>query len=154
MAQIDIILSRLANVKKQPGEKYRASCPCPHHKKSNNDHLMVSERDDGSVGISCFAHCTTTEVLYEIELKLNDLYPPRSEEDQQNYRNQEAARRAMKHEYDEAHKFWLSLVILEQTMRSRLFDGQKHPTCKNDLWPKEKEAVRMLGNQFREYYKF
>jgi hypothetical protein len=73
---VDIFLSKLEKVKRTSKGKWRACCPA-HGSKGPT--LLVSERDDGSVGIHCFAGCNVHEVVSAVGLELSDLFPPRDD---------------------------------------------------------------------------
>jgi hypothetical protein len=58
-----------------PISKFRALCPA--HNDTANPSLIVSERDDGSVGVHCLRGCDTTDVVAAIGLRMRDLFPDR-----------------------------------------------------------------------------
>ena len=65
---LDLVLSRLANVKKS-GKGYM--CSCPAH--GGHDCLTVEEKDN-KVLVHCFAGCATDEVMHAIDLRMSDLF--------------------------------------------------------------------------------
>jgi putative DNA primase/helicase len=65
---LDLILSRLANVKKS-GKGYM--CSCPAH--GGHDCLTVEEKDS-KVLIHCFSGCHAEEVMHAIDLRMSDLF--------------------------------------------------------------------------------
>ena len=67
---IEAILHRLEGVK-QSGKKWMAKCPAHDDGRPS---LMLSEREDGSVGIHCFAGCDTESVMHSIGLEMKDLF--------------------------------------------------------------------------------
>lgn len=78
---IDRVLSRLNGVKTSRTRSNSYTALCPVHRDSDNS-LQVSEREDGSVGVFCFAGCTPRgdkhrldRFLEAIDLKLSDLFP-------------------------------------------------------------------------------
>lgn len=64
----DVLLSRLANVKKS-GSGWMASCPAH----DGHDCLTVSEKD-GKTLVHCFAGCDTRDVVEAVDLRLSDLF--------------------------------------------------------------------------------
>lgn len=64
----DLLLSRLANVKKS-GNGWMASCPAH----GGHDCLTVAEKD-GRVLVHCFAGCETGDVVAAVDLRLSDLF--------------------------------------------------------------------------------
>lgn len=67
---VTVFLSRLGKVRKS-GKRWMACCPA-HADKSPS--LMVSERPDGSIGLSCFAGCSTEDVVAAVGLTMADLF--------------------------------------------------------------------------------
>lgn len=67
--QLELLLSRLANVKKT-GRHYMTSCPAH----GGHDCVSVTEADDGRVLVHCFAGCDTREVLDSVDLRMSDLF--------------------------------------------------------------------------------
>ena len=66
---IDVILSRLSNVRKS-GKKWQAKCPAH---KDNGPSLTVTEGDRG-VLMYCHAGCSIDEVCSSIGIKPRDLF--------------------------------------------------------------------------------
>lgn len=64
----DLLLSRLANVKKS-GAGWMASCPAH----GGHDCLTVAEKD-GRVLVHCFAGCDARDVVESVDLRLSDLF--------------------------------------------------------------------------------
>jgi hypothetical protein len=64
----DVLLSRLANVKKS-GAGWMASCPAH----GGHDCLTVSEKE-GRVLVHCFAGCDARDVVESVDLRLSDLF--------------------------------------------------------------------------------
>lgn len=71
---IDNLLAHLDKVRRTGKDRYIACCPAHGDK---NPSLMVSERDDGSVGIYCHAGCSIYEITSAIGFEVSDLFPPR-----------------------------------------------------------------------------
>ena len=67
-ATTDLLLSRLANVKKS-GSGWMASCPAH----GGHDCLAVEEKDDRTL-VHCFAGCDTRDVVESVDLRLGDLF--------------------------------------------------------------------------------
>lgn len=76
---IELVISRLSGVRKTGYGRWTACCPA-HDDRSPS--LLVTERDDGSIGVHCFSGCDVSAVLGAIGLTLGDLFPPRD-----NYRD-------------------------------------------------------------------
>lgn len=67
-APIDVLLSRLTNVKKH-GNSFMASCPAH----GGHDCLTIEEKDN-KVLVHCFAGCDTADVVGAVDLRLKDLF--------------------------------------------------------------------------------
>ncbi len=50
-------------------------CKCPAHSDSSPS-LSISETDDGTVLIKCFAGCSTESIVSSLGLEMKDLFPP------------------------------------------------------------------------------
>jgi hypothetical protein len=72
IAPVDLVLSRLENVKRHR-DGWTACCPL-HDSKSKNS-LSITANDDGSVMMHDFGQCKTIDILHHIGLELKDLYP-------------------------------------------------------------------------------
>lgn len=72
-----LLLSRLQGVR-QHGKGWRADCPNGHSKARGS--LAVTETDDGSVILHCFACGDTPGVLRALGIKLADLFPVRAKD--------------------------------------------------------------------------
>ena len=64
------ILDKLNKVKGSKG-KYRAQCPSHG---SSGLTLQISERDDGSTGIYCYAGCSAEDVLAAINMPVSAMF--------------------------------------------------------------------------------
>lgn len=70
---IEAILNALPKYRKN-GDKYRA--PCPHHG-GKDMNLIISERDDGSVGCYCFVcHANGLQVCDALGVDRKELFAP------------------------------------------------------------------------------
>ena len=69
---LDNIINALDGAKERGG-RYTAKCPA-HNDKSPS--LMVSERDDGSTSIYCFAGCAAVDVLAALGLSEREAWRP------------------------------------------------------------------------------
>jgi len=152
MSKLNEILSRLSGVVPAPDDNYKANCPCPSHSKTNNGKLYL--KDGGNVVlIDCKSGCSAMEVLYEIELELKDLYPDSDPIEREKWRESRVIR-AVAHKRDKtALELWTMATIIAESLKTRIFDQDKHPTNRTELWSKEAQAVRLLPALFREYYK-
>ena len=61
---------------KRQGKRYIAKCPA-HDDRSPS--LMISEREDGSTGIHCFAGCQPDDILAAVGLDKKEAWKPRPE---------------------------------------------------------------------------
>lgn len=151
MSPLELIISRLSGVKKN-GSNHRSNCPCTVHSKVNNNNLSIFENDDGSVGLHCHALCTASEVLYELELQLKDLFPAQTEVDRQQWIDRQAVINSENEKDKQAIKLWCELSVIKQAIQGRIFSGDSHPTNKTECWQREKEAIRLLPIHFKAYY--
>ncbi len=86
MSKIDIILPRLAGVRKAPAragvvQAYRACCPAhqPEGPKSGRSpSLSVAEAENGAVLLHCFAGCSVDEITGAVGVELTELFPDSS----------------------------------------------------------------------------
>jgi len=152
MAQIQEILQRLTGVKSKEGGQHMADCPCQHHTKVNNQHLAIKENSEGIIGIHCFAGCTVHEVLAELYLKMQDLFPEQSTVDRQQWIDKQAVINSENEKDKAAIKLWCELSVIKQAIQGRIFDNEEHPVNKTECWDREKEAIRMLPVHFKSYY--
>lgn len=67
-----ILLSRLDRVKQTGRGRWVACCPAHDDK---NPSLAITETDDGKTLIHCFAGCSMYDVLFSVDLKVQDLFP-------------------------------------------------------------------------------
>lgn len=72
MANIDRLISCLANVKKSGRQQWTACCPAHGDKHPS---LSVRELEDGRVLIHCFAGCSVYDVVSAVGLDVSDLFP-------------------------------------------------------------------------------
>lgn len=82
MGKIDIILPRLAGVRKAPAragivQAYRACCPAHQTEgpKGRSPSLSVAESESGGVLLHCFAGCSVDEIAGAAGVELTDLFP-------------------------------------------------------------------------------
>jgi hypothetical protein len=75
MTPLETLLARLPSAKKA-GNGWSARCPSHDDKRAS---LSVSEGNDGTVLLKCFAGCSTEKVLQSIGLSLRDLFPPKAD---------------------------------------------------------------------------
>lgn len=69
---IDVLLSRLENVKDKGAGRWSARCPA-HDDKSPS--LVIRELADGRILLHCFTGCSVDSVVAAIGLELSDLFP-------------------------------------------------------------------------------
>jgi len=152
VSKLQDILSRLTGVKQGNEGQCMADCPCPHHTKTNNQHLAIKENEEGVVGIHCFAGCTVHEVLAELCLQIKDLFPDQSPVERQQWIEKQAVVNSKNEKDQLAVKLWCELSVIKQSIQGRIFNADKHPANKTECWDKEKEAIRLLPIYFKQYY--
>ena len=69
---IDNLLNRLDKVRKTASSSWKACCPA-HEDKTPS--LHIKETDDGVILIHCFSGCTPQNILANVGLDMNDLFP-------------------------------------------------------------------------------
>ena len=73
MQPIEIVLSRLENVRQR--QKGQWSARCPAHE-DGSPSLSVAETDNGTLLVKCFAGCTFFEIFASLDLDPSDAFPP------------------------------------------------------------------------------
>ena len=73
-AQIELVLGKLEGVKPAGSGRWMAKCPSHDDRQAS---LSIREGDDGRVLLNCHAGCTTETVVGDIEIGMEDLFPPR-----------------------------------------------------------------------------
>ena len=69
---IDIVLSRLENVRQTGPQSWQARCPAHE---DLHPSLSIYEAEDGKVLLHCHAGCDTREILAILGLRMRDLFP-------------------------------------------------------------------------------
>lgn len=69
---VQTLLSRLDRVKQTGRGRWVARCPAHDDK---NPSLAIRETDDGKVLVHCFAECSIYDVLFSVDMKVQDLFP-------------------------------------------------------------------------------
>lgn len=69
---VDVILSRLNNVRKSSEGRWMACCPA-HTDRSPS--LSIREADDGTLLVKCFAGCNISNVMTAVGMTVADLFP-------------------------------------------------------------------------------
>jgi len=77
VSPLEPLLSRLDNVSMRSSGNYMARCPA-HDDRTPS--LSITETDDGTVLVNCFAGCPASDVLSAVGLSLSDLFPHKLEE--------------------------------------------------------------------------
>lgn len=142
-------LLNATNLKKNGMNRYRGSCP--NHSKGNQN-LMLFENDNGGLNLYCHAGCSQEEIMSELGLPLNCLYPPRNQYDNDEYKKRAVLKAVAKEQDQTAIKLWNELVVLRQVIEARIFNEDKHPTGKHECWDREKQALHLLPTLLKEYY--
>lgn len=75
MQPIEKVLAQLPDSKRS-GKGFKACCPAH---KDRNPSLSISEADDGTVLLKCFAGCAVEEVVAAMALDMADLFPAQQE---------------------------------------------------------------------------
>jgi len=73
-----LLLSRIEKVQQRGPDRWSARCPA-HDDKSPS--LSIRELPDGRVLVHCFGGCDVAEIISSIGLELQDLFPPRVDDD-------------------------------------------------------------------------
>lgn len=73
---VSALIDRLEGVKRTGPDRWLARCPA-HDDRSAS--LSIRELDDGRVLAHCFAGCAVAEIVAAVDLRLDDLFPPRDE---------------------------------------------------------------------------
>ena len=69
----DVLLSKLDGVRQTGAARWRARCPA--HDGKNTQVLSISEGNDGTVLIKCFAGCPALAIVHAVGLELHHLFP-------------------------------------------------------------------------------
>lgn len=88
---INKVLDRLDKVKAKNANQWQAVCPA-HDDKSPS--LTVTEAEDGTVLVKCWAGCNASEIVTSIGLELKDLFPQLNNKP----RKLQPSKRAIEHE--------------------------------------------------------
>ena len=75
---VESLLGRLHGVRQTGQGRWLARCSGHEDRRAS---LSVRELDDGRILVHCFAGCTADEVVGGAGLRLEDLFPPRSDAD-------------------------------------------------------------------------
>ena len=73
----DTILASLERVRSTGRDSWSARCPAHDDGTAS---LSVREADDGKVLVHCFAGCSVHEVVSAVGMKVDDLFPPRTDD--------------------------------------------------------------------------
>ena len=71
---VDRLLDRLSGIKQTRPHRWQARCPA-HDDRSPS--LVITEVEDGTILLKCWAGCSAAEVVAAIGLELRDLFPPK-----------------------------------------------------------------------------
>ena len=101
---LDNIINALDEAKERGG-RYTAKCPA-HDDKSPS--LMISERDDGSTRVHCFAGCKPVDILAALGLSAKEAWKPLADQSA-DYKDARSKRikiisRAVAYEYQQMHR--------------------------------------------------
>jgi len=108
------ILDRLSAVTGKPPHRQhdgKWTAHCPGHD-DRHPSLSITEKDDGTILLNCFAGCTTEAVLAKIGLKLSDLFPAKSRR-----RNPPPAILKQVSKSDDSRKPWQRLGVWIRALR-------------------------------------
>jgi hypothetical protein len=129
------VMARLEGVKPAGQGRWMAKCPAHDDRQAS---LSVREGDDGRVLLNCHAGCRTEDVVANIELGMEDLFPPRE---------QDAGRPAIVAEYnyrDESGK------LLYQAVRLSPKSFRQRKPAAAGGWEWKLEDVRRVLYRFPE----
>lgn len=79
----DVLLARLDRVKGTGAGRWMARCPAHEDR---NASLSLRQVDDGRLLVHCFAGCSVDDVVRAVGLDLQDLFPPRPDDDRRSHR--------------------------------------------------------------------
>jgi len=113
-------LEQLEKVKRTGAGRWIARCPA-HDDVSPS--LLVSERDDGSIGIHCFASCAPAEIVDAVGLTLADLFPDNSQEHRKSLRRPFPASDIL--EAIESDVFYVQVVAMMMANNYMLVQGDR-----------------------------
>lgn len=71
---VDMLISRLAKVKRTGKDSWIACCPA-HSDRTPS--LTVRELEDGRILVHCFSGCAAVDVVAAVGLEMTDLFPDR-----------------------------------------------------------------------------
>lgn len=77
MAPLEMLLNKLAKVRRTKANCYSALCPAHDDKRPS---LSIRERDDGVLLLKCWHGCSAPEIVEALGLTMQDLYPDRPDE--------------------------------------------------------------------------
>ena len=73
---LEFLLPRLDRVTDRGDGRYRASCPTSVHLHGDRSRgLFITENDNKSILIKCFAGCDIHSIVSAVSLELSDLFP-------------------------------------------------------------------------------
>lgn len=72
MTPVETVLGRLERVRKSGSGRWMARCPA-HPDRTPS--LSISETQDGTVLLKCWAGCVTSDVVAAMRLAMRDLFP-------------------------------------------------------------------------------
>jgi putative DNA primase/helicase len=116
MTPVELVLSRLGAVR-PIGDGFIGSCPAHDDRKPS---LAISEGHDGRALLHCHASCSTEQVLAALDLRVEDLFPPRE------HRNDSSKREVAAYPYtDETGELLYEVVrFAPKDFRQRRPDGR------------------------------
>lgn len=150
--QLENIKNMLTGVRPAPNNNFQCNCPCSYHKKENNGKLYIKDGGD-MVLIDCKSGCTANEVMAALGLQLKDLYPPRTPEAMNTYREVARLQKIERINEDKAFNLWVELKVITQCLEGRMYGEDEHPERKIDCWDREKQALALLPKLLNDYYK-
>ncbi len=101
---LELLLPRLDRVTDLGRRRYRASCPTslhPHGDRSQG--LFVTEKDDDTLLIKCFAGCDAHSIVSAVSLELADLFPRTGNENRKPIKPQWSPREVLNVARDELY---------------------------------------------------
>ena len=147
---IEDFQNTVINLKEKKQGIYRGSCP--NHSRTN-ENLMVFVNDKGGINLHCHAHCVESEILDGLGLDRPCLFPERTPQQTEHWREKQADKLQKRIVEDQAHSLWVELRVLSQALEGRIFGGDVPITGKFECYDREKQALRLLPKMLTEYYK-
>lgn len=132
------LVARLDKAKRAGERSWLARCPA-HADKGPS--LKVTDAD-GKILIHCFAGCAPHEVVAAVGLKLEDLFPPRTEHERAVYRRERFGKTTLK---ELQHELQVALFVLRDVAEGLALDEVHHRQRSSQACNTITKLLRELG---------